>query len=48
MLAQYSYLNATVANMDGKCVENALDPLGVLPGSKHGICPVSGGVQLVD
>ena len=48
LLAQYSYLNATVANMNGHCVENTLDPLGVLPGSKHGICPVSGGVQLVD
>jgi iron complex outermembrane receptor protein len=46
--AQYSYLNATVASMNGQCVENTLDPLAILPGSKHGACPVSGGAQLVD
>jgi len=48
LTAQYSYLNATVASMDGKCVENTLDPLGVLAGSKHGTCPLSAGAQLVD
>jgi iron complex outermembrane receptor protein len=45
---QYSYLNAQVASMNGQCVENTLDPLGILPGSTHGGCPVSGGVQLVN
>src|SRR5579871_3485246 len=44
IMLQYSYLNAAVFSMDGKCVENTLDPLAVLPGSKHGSC----GAGLVD
>jgi iron complex outermembrane receptor protein len=34
----YSYLNATVASMDGKCVSNADDPLSIEPGDKTNGC----------
>jgi iron complex outermembrane receptor protein len=47
--ADYTYLNATIASMDGKCVEDTVDPLAILPGSKTAGCPApSGGVQLVN
>jgi iron complex outermembrane receptor protein len=46
--AQYTYLNSTVASMDGKCFENTVDPLAILPGSNRGACPVVAGIQEVD
>jgi iron complex outermembrane receptor protein len=36
---QYSYLNAKVTSMNGKCVVDSADPNGVLPGENHN-CPV--------
>jgi iron complex outermembrane recepter protein len=38
LMAQYSYLSATVYSMNGQCVENTLDPLAILPGSKTAGC----------
>jgi iron complex outermembrane receptor protein len=43
----YSYLNSTVASMDGKCVVNADDPLAIEPGERTSGCPFAGTVNLV-
>jgi iron complex outermembrane recepter protein len=43
----YSYLNAKVASMDGKCVGNADDPLAIEVGDKTSGCPVAGTINLV-
>jgi iron complex outermembrane recepter protein len=48
-IADYTYLNATIASMNGKCVEDTVDPQAVLPGSKISGCPAPiGGIQLVN
>lgn len=47
--AQYTYLSAKIASMNGKCVEDTVDPLAILPGSKTAGCPGPvGGIQLVN
>ncbi len=46
--AQYSYLSAKVYNSGGICVENTLDPLAILPGSKTAGCNETGAVKVVN
>ncbi len=43
----YSYLNATVANTKGQCLEDTADPLALAPGANISGCPAPvGGIQL--
>jgi iron complex outermembrane receptor protein len=45
--ANYSYLNATVANTKGQCLEDTADPLALAPGANTSGCPAPvGGIQL--
>ena len=47
--AEYTYLSAKIASMNNTCVEDTVDPLAILPGSKIAGCPAAaGGVQLVN
>jgi iron complex outermembrane receptor protein len=48
--AEYTYLQAKIASMNNTCVEDTVDPLAILPGSKTAGCPVAlpGSPQLVN
>ena len=49
IIADYTYLSARIASMNGKCVEDTVDPQAILPGSKIAGCPGPvGGIQLVN
>jgi len=48
--AEYTYLQAKIASMNNTCVEDTVDPLAILAGSKTAGCPVAapGSPQLVN